>query len=445
MSNRRRSGVIPVVGPNLPSVYGPLTQELHSRAAVARQPINGTFELTVRCNLGCGFCYNKKLPGCGVSKGMELAPPQWLSIAEQAVDRGMLFLLLTGGEVFLYDRFFELYEPLSKMGIILTIFTNATLVTPELAARLAEAPPSKIEVTLYGATRETYETVTGSRGSFDRCIAGIEALLAHDLPLALKTTITKQNVAEHDAMRDLAAGWGLGIVSNHILSRRRDQLPSDVATSRLSVAEALALETENRRRDGLSVPDAAALAAALSAPAVTAAATVGPTADTPGAPRGLGRALPILASASPAKSGCGDGGGCSSGETGIRFLTESAAAAAGPTQGGGSCGSGGKDGSNFYCNAGKAVFVVGPDGAMSGCVDLPQPAAPTLEIGFDAAWEALQRFTDGAPGLSEQCASCDHRDWCNRCPAWSYLETGTLNGPVSYLCELHSARRKAFG
>ena len=97
---------------------------------------------------------------------------QWLELARQAVDNGMVFLLLTGGEVFLRPDFFEIYTPLTRMGLVLTLFTNGTLITDEIASRLAEAPPSRTEITLYGATAETYEAVTGIPGSYARCISG---------------------------------------------------------------------------------------------------------------------------------------------------------------------------------------------------------------------------------------------------------------------------------
>jgi hypothetical protein len=58
------------------------------------------------------------------------------------VDNGMVFLLLTGGEVFLRPDFFDIYTPLTRLGIILTLFANGTLVTDKIAQRLAETQPS---------------------------------------------------------------------------------------------------------------------------------------------------------------------------------------------------------------------------------------------------------------------------------------------------------------
>jgi radical SAM protein with 4Fe4S-binding SPASM domain len=230
----------------LPTDYGPLVRELHRRAAARRQPVNGTFELTERCNLACRMCYVCQAPGDAARRAKELSAAAWLELARQAVDNGMVFLLLTGGEVFLRPDFFELYTPLTRLGLILTLFTNGTLITEALAERLAEAPPGRTEITLYGATAATYEAVTGVPGSYARCCAGIEALVKHRVPLGLKNTITRQNVSELDAMRQMAHNWGLPFSAGWLLSKRRDGALSEVADCRLSASECVALEATDR-------------------------------------------------------------------------------------------------------------------------------------------------------------------------------------------------------
>jgi radical SAM protein with 4Fe4S-binding SPASM domain len=354
-----------MTAPTLPTDYGPLVRELHRRAAAQRQPVNGTFELTERCNLDCHMCYVRQSAGDAARRAKELSASAWLELARDAVDNGMIFLLLTGGEVFLRPDFFEIYTPLTRLGLILTLFTNGTLITEALAACLAEAPPSRTEITLYGATASTYEAVTGVPGSYAHCCAGIEALVKQRIPLGLKTTITRQNVGELEAMRQMAHNWGLPFMAGWLLSKRRDGALSDVADCRLSAVECVALEATDR----------------ASASEWTEAA-----------------------------------------------LRESSL---------------GND-NNFYCQAGKAAFVVNPLGEMNPCLDLTQPAARPSEIGFRAAWEQVQRFVDSAPPLAPLCLACDARGYCPRCPAWSQLESGTLTEPVPYLCEIARARKERY-
>src|ERR1035437_1764161 len=180
----------------LPTDFESLMRELHCRAAEQRQPVNGTFELTERCNLACRMCYVCQSPGDSMLRAKELSTVAWLELTRQAIDNGMVFLLLTGGEIFLRADFFELYSPLTRLALVLTLFTNGTLITDSIAARLADAPPSRTEITLYGATTSKYESITGVPGSYYRCCKGIEALLKHNIQLDLKAIITKQNVEE---------------------------------------------------------------------------------------------------------------------------------------------------------------------------------------------------------------------------------------------------------
>ena len=210
-----------------PTEYGSLVREMLRRAALDRQPAHGAFELTSRCNLSCRMCYVRQAAGDMTQAAKELPASAWLELARQAVDNGMVFLLLTGGEVFLRRDFFEIYEPLTRMGLVLALFTNGTLITKDIAARLAQAPPSRTEITLYGATAATYEAVTGMPGSFAACCAGIEALVSHRVPLGLKTTITRQNVGELEAMRQMAHNWGVPFSAGWLLSRRPDRTPSE--------------------------------------------------------------------------------------------------------------------------------------------------------------------------------------------------------------------------
>jgi len=230
----------------LPTGYGSLVRELQRRAAAIHQPVNGAFELTERCNLSCQMCYVRHCAHDVAKRQKELSASEWLTLAQDAADNGMVFLLLTGGEVFLRRDFFEIYTPLTRLGLMLTLFTNGTLVSDRIAQRLAENPPSLTQITLYGGTAATYEAVTGVSGAYARCCAGIEALLKHRVRLELKTTITRRNAGELEAMRQMARNWGLAFSAVWMLMGRRDGNPSDVENCRLSAQDCVSLEATER-------------------------------------------------------------------------------------------------------------------------------------------------------------------------------------------------------
>jgi radical SAM protein with 4Fe4S-binding SPASM domain len=174
-----------------------------------RLPLMGSLELTYRCNLDCVQCYCNLPPNDQEARSQELTLAEIRDILDQVAEEGCLWLLLTGGEPLLRPDFLEVYAYAKKAGMLVTLFTNGTLLNAELADYLAEWPPRKVEITLHGVTRGTFERVTRVAGSYDRCMRGIELLLERDLPLYLKTTVTKLNV--HELWDTKAYVEGLGI------------------------------------------------------------------------------------------------------------------------------------------------------------------------------------------------------------------------------------------
>lgn len=105
-----------------------LSAYLHARACANGIPLAGTFELTPRCNFNCRMCYVHLTPEEQRRRGAELTADEWLAIAEQARSQGMLFLLLTGGEPLIRVDFRYLLTELKKMGLMVSINSNASLI-----------------------------------------------------------------------------------------------------------------------------------------------------------------------------------------------------------------------------------------------------------------------------------------------------------------------------
>jgi radical SAM protein with 4Fe4S-binding SPASM domain len=195
--------------PHIPELsYSEFGERLRRKIAGRRIPITGSLELTFRCNLRCVHCYVAH-GHLGVPGQAELALPQIQGILDQIVDEGCLWLLLTGGEPLVRPDFIDIYTYAKRKGLILTLFTNGTLLTPQIADYLAEWRPFRIEITLYGRTQETYEWVTGIPGSHARCLRGIDLLLERGLPLRLKTMLMTVNRHELWDMKAYAEELGL--------------------------------------------------------------------------------------------------------------------------------------------------------------------------------------------------------------------------------------------
>jgi MoaA/NifB/PqqE/SkfB family radical SAM enzyme len=188
--------------------YGSFSSYLHGRFSRERIPLNGSLEVTARCNLRCEHCYLPFSERKG-SKEAELSLPEIQRLFSEIAEEGCLWLLLTGGEPFLRQDFLDIYDDAKKKGFILTLFTNGTLINESIADHLAEWRPIAIEISLYGATQEIYERVTGIPGSYSRCMHGIELLLERGLPIKLKSVLMTLNQHELEQMRQQSQGLGL--------------------------------------------------------------------------------------------------------------------------------------------------------------------------------------------------------------------------------------------
>jgi MoaA/NifB/PqqE/SkfB family radical SAM enzyme len=234
--------------------YASWSLTVKQRVGARRVPLGGTLELTRRCNNRCRHCYNNLAAGDAAAARRELGTAEVLRLLGEIADAGCLWVLLTGGEILLRPDFLEIYTGAKEKGLLVTLFTNATLVTPEVADHLARYRPFSIEVTLYGATPATCERVTGAAGSFARCLAGIGLLRERGLPLKLKSTVSILNRDEVPAMKRLARdALGLPFRFDALLNARCDG-SREVLDLRLSAEEAVALDLADPER-------AAALAA----------------------------------------------------------------------------------------------------------------------------------------------------------------------------------------
>ena len=184
--------------------YGEFSADLHHRQTGERVPLQVSIEVTRRCPLECLHCYNNLPMGDLDARHRELSKEEHFRILDELAEMGCFWLLYTGGEIFARKDFLEIYTYAKEKGFLITLFTNGTIITEQIADYLAQWPPLAIEITLYGRTRETYEELTAIPGSYDRCLRGIRLLKERGLPLKLKTVATSINKHEIVAMRQFA-------------------------------------------------------------------------------------------------------------------------------------------------------------------------------------------------------------------------------------------------
>ena len=185
------------------ATYGGFSRGIHERHFGRRAPVEVSIEVTRRCPLECLHCYNNLPMNDAGARQQELSLEEHRQLLDELVAAGCLWILYTGGEIFARPDFLDIYTEAKKRGFLVTLFTNGTLITPRVADYLAEWRPFAIEITLYGATRETYEALTQIPGSYDRCMRA-SGCSERGLPLKLKTVPTTINKHEVYEMQRLA-------------------------------------------------------------------------------------------------------------------------------------------------------------------------------------------------------------------------------------------------
>ncbi len=339
-----------------------------------RNPTEGTFELTIRCNLHCKMCLfrhdDSEYPELMKN---ELTAEQWIDMARQAAEAGTLSLLITGGEPMLRPDFCEIWEGIYKQGFILTLYTNATLVTPKVMETLRKYPPHRIGITFYGASHETYEKVTGSAKAFELALQGARELSSLPSQMVYRMTLIKDNANDVSQIEDMVhREFG----PEHLVTfAYRIHQPvrggcADAASCRLPPKDYIDLLFRNSLRE---------------------------------VKKDFGDFIDedrLSLEFSPPKS---------DNEQAQRYTL-------------------------LGCHAGMDSYTITYSGLMLACQLLGVFSTNAIKDGLLSAWEEFPYCVE-LPERNPRCISCDCREFCSSCAANRYAETGDLAGVPECSCE----------
>lgn len=360
---------------NIP-VEPAITEYLHAKAAKMRIPLSGTFELTPCCNMACKMCYVRMTK----SEQEAIAPlhsaKDWLELGRTARDAGLLYLLLTGGEPFLRPDFKEIFQGLHRLGLILSINSNGTLIDEDAAAWLKETPPTRMNITLYGASNETYARLCGNPQGYTQAVRGIRLLREAGISVRINCSLTPYNASDLEGIYAFANQEKLLVQATGYMfpPLRRDEsmvgcnerfTPQEAAYQSARIACMMNGEDwylERMKHDLPPIP--------------------GESDDCPDV---------------------------------------------------------GAEGEGIRCRAGKCSFWVTWSGGFMPCGMMPSNHAPNVfDIGFEEAWNQAKTCAS-AIRLPAKCASCAARDNCKACAAMVFTETGNYHTVPKYRCEMTKA------
>lgn len=358
-----------------------ITKRLWDKAGKERIPLTGSFELLPACNLACKMCYVRKDWKEIEDKGGLLPADFWIRLADEAMEEGLLYLLLTGGEPFLRTDFQEIFKELFKRGLQISINTNGTLIDKEMAEWLNEYRPVRLNITLYGASEESYQKLCGNGDAFVKVIRAVELLKKYNLPVKFNTSVTKYNVQELEKIMSYAKSVESPIeVAAYMFPpvRRNEGMIGE--NDRLTPEEAgyIKVKADYLQREEKWFQ-----------------------AQT----------------------------------TRYRYfkpLTEEILKTASEGPGG-----------EVACRAGRCAFWVDWQGNISNCGMYAVSAALGASGGFKEAWKTITEETDRVR-YSPVCTNCPNYWLCHSCIAMVYNETGSQDGRPEYICRMTQAAAKYY-
>ena len=168
-------------------------------------PLYVAWQITNECNLACLHCIEESGPGKAFKD--ELAREQIFEVIDQMTALEVPYVSFSGGEPMVHPHFFAMVERFCAGDGQLKIETNGHYLTPENCARLRALGVKAVQVSLDGASRETFNRMR-VRGEFNTAVDGTRNLHAAGVPIEVNFSPTRFNIHEIGAAVDLACELG---------------------------------------------------------------------------------------------------------------------------------------------------------------------------------------------------------------------------------------------
>ncbi len=194
-------------------------EQLTIDACKLRIPIHAQLELTYRCPLKCGHCY---LRSEKPDKGSELSTRQIFDFLDQWAELGGLFLLLTGGEVFLRNDFKEIFTHARRRRLAVSLLTTGYGQSESDWLQLIEQGLDQVQISLYGPDAGTHDAFTGVAGSFDYAWNALVLLKRYGVQVRAAISVNQSNFALVQALTNRLEDEGIRFNFNTDMLPLRD-------------------------------------------------------------------------------------------------------------------------------------------------------------------------------------------------------------------------------
>ena len=172
------------------------------------------WEVTRSCMLACKHCRAAARPE--PYEG-ELSTEDSFKLLDNIAAFSRPIIILTGGEPMLRPDIYDIAEYAHRLGLPVVMAPCGLLIDDAAAKKIVKSGIRRISISLDGATAESHDGFRGVPGAFYSAIRGIEAAKRARLDFQINTTISRHNLADLEAIRDLAIELGASVFNPFLL------------------------------------------------------------------------------------------------------------------------------------------------------------------------------------------------------------------------------------
>lgn len=166
------------------------TRNRHSTVCNGIVPYKVSINPTKRCNAKCIMCpFWTNLEKKPALAGNELAKERIISLLDELGALGTKWISFSGGEPFIRNDILDLIRHAKRLGFGVTIYTNGSLVTQEVADQLLDANTDQVRFSLDGPSPEVHDKIRRLNGLWRKAVEAIAFLVERREQLNKKTRI----------------------------------------------------------------------------------------------------------------------------------------------------------------------------------------------------------------------------------------------------------------
>lgn len=187
-------------------------------------PLFIAWQLNAACNLECLHCCEE----AGHSMPDELTREEVMDFCKQVVELRVPYVAISGGEPLLHKDFLKISDFLRSNGVSLKVETNGELIDRKMAHRFAELEFRSVQVSIDGATPQTFERLRVG-GNWQKPIDACKYLVDAGVNTEIVFVPTKFNIHETGDVIDMAYRMGIyGFYTGKIMRIGRAALNWDI-------------------------------------------------------------------------------------------------------------------------------------------------------------------------------------------------------------------------